>query len=396
MSKSVSKNVSEAMPEALDLLKTPFYQFHINNNAKMVPFAGYDLPVHYEMGIKQEHLHTRSDVGLFDVSHMGQAELVAKDYKTSAHALEAIVPSDVLGLKPQHMRYSVLLNGSGGIEDDMMITHRINGDGRSVVGLVVNGARKSHDYDLIAAHLPKDVELKILEDRALLALQGPEAEKVIAIWCGQAVGMPYMSEIETRFFDVPCRISRCGYTGEDGFEISMKQDDASRVMKMLLSYPEVRLIGLGARDSLRLEAGFCLYGHDIDDTISPIEADLAWIINKRRRADGGFLGEERILSELTAGPPQKRVGLLPLGTGAPAREGAQLFDEAGTLIGHITSGAFGPSINTPIAMGYVALNFSKLGTIVQVEVRGKRAPWQVVDLPFVPYKTYKTKQPTRH
>jgi len=396
MSKSVSKNLPDGMPQDSDLLKTPFYQFHINNDARMVPFAGYEMPLHYEMGIKQEHLYTRSNVGVFDVSHMGQAELVAQDYKSCAHALEAIVPSDVLGLKPQQMRYSVLLNCSGGIEDDLIITHRVRSDGHSVVGLVVNGARKSHDYDLIAAHLPNDVELKILEERALLAIQGPEAEKVMAIWCSHAVAMPYMSEIETHFFDVPCRVSRCGYTGEDGFEISMKQDDAGRIIKMLLSYPDLRLIGLGARDSLRLEAGFCLYGHDIDNTLSPIEADLGWIMNKRRRIDGSFLGEERILNELKNGPSKQRVGLLPQGSGAPAREGAQLFDEAGTLIGYITSGAFGPSVNTPIAMGYVALDFAKLGTVVQVEVRGKRAPWQVVDLPFVPYKTYKTKRPVQH
>ena len=379
-----------------DLLKTALYDLHIENGAKIVPFAGYSMPLHYELGIKQEHLYCRETVGLFDVSHMGQAELIAKDYDTAAKALEAIVPGEILKLKPQRMRYSVLLNESGGIEDDLMITHRLRDDETSCIGLVVNAARKVQDYAYISSHLPDGVELKILDDRSLLALQGPKAEEIIAIWCADAVGMPYMSEIETTFFDVPCRVARCGYTGEDGFELSLPSQEAERVMKMLLSYPEMKLIGLGARDSLRLEAGFCLYGHDIDETTSPIEADLAWILGKRRRTDGGFLGAERILAELNQGAAKRRVGLLPQGKVAPAREGALLFDEQGTQIGVITSGGFAPSVGSPIAMGYLSSDFSKLGTIVQVEVRGKRSPWQVTDLPFVPYKTYKAKQPTQH
>ncbi len=379
-----------------DLLKTPFYDLHLENGAKMVPFAGYSMPLQYKMGIRQEHLYCRSHVGLFDVSHMGQVELIADDYDTAAQALEAIVPADVVKLKPGHLRYSVIMNGSGGIEDDLIITHRIQKDGRSVVGLVINAARKSHDIALISAHMPEVVEVKTLEDRALLALQGPLAEEVISVWCEDAVGMPYMSEIDTKFFDVPCRVSRCGYTGEDGFELSLPNDQADRVMKMLLSYPEVQLIGLGARDSLRLEAGFCLYGHDIDDTISFIEADLGWIMNKRRRQQANFLGAERILEELENGPAKRRVGLLPQGSGAPAREGALLFDDEGIQIGVITSGGFGPNVNSPVAMGYVASQFSKLGTIIHVEVRGKRTPWQVTDLPFVPYKTFKAKHPTTH
>lgn len=384
------------MSQDSDLLKTQLYDLHVENGAKMVPFAGYLMPVQYEMGIKAEHLHCREFVGLFDVSHMGQAELVAEDYETAAKALEMIVPGDVINLKANRMRYSVLMNGSGGIEDDLMITHRTRGDGENVVGLVVNAGRKAFDYDLIRAHLPQGVQLNILDNRSLLAIQGPEAMKAMAIWCAQASTMPYMSEIETSFFDVPCRISRCGYTGEDGFEISIPSSEAARIMKMLISYPEMKLIGLGARDSLRLEAGFCLYGHDIDDTRSFVEADLNWIINKRRRVDGGFLGEERILQQLKDGPAKRRVGLMPDGKTSPAREGALLFDEAGTQIGIITSGGFGPSIGSPIAMGYVASEFSKLGTAIYVEVRGKRAIWHVTDMPFVPYKTYKAKQPTQH
>lgn len=270
------------MSDQNELKKTAFHDLHVEHDAKMVGFAGYSMPLHYEMGIKQEHLYCRDTVGLFDVSHMGQAELIAEDYETAAKALEKIVPGDVLKLKPERLRYSVLLNEKGGIEDDLMITHRIQEDGSHVVGLVVNAGRKTHDYAYISAYLPDDVDFKILDDRSLLALQGPDAEKIMAVWCGEAVGMPYMSEIETNFFDAPCRVSRCGYTGEDGFELSLLNDDAGRVAKMLMSHPDVELIGLGARDSLRLEAGFCLYGHDINTTTSPIEADLSWIMNKRR------------------------------------------------------------------------------------------------------------------
>lgn len=384
------------MSQDPDLLKTALYDVHLQHGAKMVDFAGYSMPVHYEMGIKDEHLYCRQQVGLFDVSHMGQAELIAKDYETAARALEGLVPGDVLHLKPGGMRYSVLMNGSGAIEDDLMITHRVRDDGSSVVGLVVNGARKTHDYAFISAHLPDDVDLKILDGRSLLALQGPLAEQVMAVWCGAAVGMPYMSEIETTFFNVPCRVSRCGYTGEDGFELSLASSSAVDVMKMLISYDEVELIGLGARDSLRLEAGFCLYGHDIDDTTSFVEADLNWIINKRRRSEGGFLGEKRILTELEHGPAKRRVGFLPQGSAAPAREGALIFDESGVQIGNITSGGFSPSLNSPIAMGYVASDYSSLGKVVEIEVRGRRWPWHIIDLPFVPYKTYKSKPPTKH
>jgi len=384
------------MSEQNDLKKTVFHDLHVNNGAKMVEFAGYSMPLHYEMGIKQEHIYCRETVGLFDVSHMGQAELLAEDYETAARALEQIVPGDVLNLKEGRLRYSVLLNNNGGIEDDLMITHRIQEDGSHIVGLVVNAGRKIHDYAYISSYLPDDVDFKILDDRSLLALQGPEAEKVMAIWCGQSVGMPYMSEIDTTFFDVPCRVSRCGYTGEDGFEISLAHEDAYRVAEMLMSYPEVELIGLGARDSLRLEAGFCLYGHDIDTATTPIEADLSWIMNKRRRQEGGFLGDKVILEQLANGPSKRRVGLLPDGPAAPAREGAKLFNEQEEEIGMITSGGFGPTIGGPVAMGYVTVPHAKLGTEILVEVRGRKSPWRVTDLPFTPYKTYKAKQPTTH
>ena len=362
------------MSEQNDLKKTVFYDLHVNNGAKMVEFAGYSMPLHYEMGIKQEHIYCRETVGLFDVSHMGQAELLAEDYETAARALEKIVPGDVLSLKEERLRYSVLLNETGGIEDDLMITHRIQEDGSHVVGLVVNAGRKFHDYAYISSFLPDDVDFKILDDRSLLALQGPEAEKVMAIWCGQSVGMPYMSEIDTTFFDVPCRVSRCGYTGEDGFEISLAKADANRVAEMLLSYPEVELIGLGARDSLRLEAGFCLYGHDIDTATTPIEADLSWIMNKRRRQEGGFLGDNVILEQLANGPAKRRVGLLPDGPAAPAREGAKLFNKAEEEIGMITSGGFGPTIGGPVPWDMSQPLLLSLGQKFLLKLGGESLP----------------------
>lgn len=384
------------MSEQNELKQTAFHDLHLEHGAKMVEFAGYSMPLYYEKGIKQEHLYCRETVGLFDVSHMGQAELIAENYETAARALEKIVPGDVLNLKPERLRYSVLLNEQGGIEDDLMITHRVQADGTHIVGLVVNAGRKSHDYAYISSYLPDEVDFKILDDRQLLALQGPDAEKIMAVWCGEAVGMPYMSEIDTNFFDVPCRVSRCGYTGEDGFELSIANEDASRVAKMLMSHPDVELIGLGARDSLRLEAGFCLYGHDIDTSITPIEADLSWIMNKRRRQEGGFLGDTVILNQVANSPSKRRVGLLPGGPAAPAREGAKLFNEQMQEIGVVTSGGFGPTIGGPVAMGYVTLPHDQLGTSIFVEVRGRKSLWRVTDLPFTPYRTYNAKRPTQH
>lgn len=391
------KTETRPQSDPSDYARTVFYEQHLEQGGKMVPFAGYMMPIQYELGIKQEHIYCREHVGLFDVSHMGQAELVADDFDQAAEALEAIVPGEILKLKEGRMRYSVLLNEAGGIEDDLMITHRVKSDGSSVIGLVVNAARKAHDYDYINTQLEEfGVRVEPHEDRSLLALQGPEAEKIMAIWCGDAVGMPYMSEIETSFYDVPCRVARCGYTGEDGFEISMLTKDALRISTMLLSYPDMKMIGLGARDSLRLEAGFCLYGHDITEETSPIEANLGWIIGKRRREEGGFHGEGRILNELNKGPLTRRVGLLPKGASAPAREGAVVYDSDGNQIGVVTSGGFGPTVGGPVAMGYVADGFSRLGTTVLVEVRGKRYEWQVTDMPFTPYRTYKAKKPTQH
>lgn len=384
------------MSDILDCKQTALFDIHAQNGAKIVPFAGYQMPLQYEMGIAKEHLYCREKVGLFDVSHMGQAELISENFETSAEALERIVPGDLLSLRPGRLRYTVLLNEKGGIEDDLMVTHRIRDDGSSVLGLVVNAARKSHDYAYISAFLEEDVELKINDECALIALQGPDAEKIMAIWCAEAVSMPYMNEISTTFFDIPCRVSRSGYTGEDGFEISVPEKQVERLVTMLLSHDDVKLIGLGARDSLRLEAGFCLYGHDINEEISPVEANLSWIIGKRRKRDGGFLGDALIINELENGPQKRRVGLLPVTRSAPAREGAEIFDQEGKKIGAVTSGGFGPTLNGPIAMGYVKSQYSSLGTKVEIEIRGKRYEWRVTDLPFTPYRTKAAKKPTKH
>ena len=382
--------------EHSELKRTALYDIHIANGATMVPFCGYQLPLQYERGIKEEHLYCRSVVGLFDVSHMGQAEIIGDDFYSAAYALEKIVPSNIANLKPNQMRYTVLLNEEGGIEDDLIVTHRIKMDGSSRLGLVVNAARRSHDYAYISSALEDDLEFKIEDDRALIALQGPDAAKIMAIWCGSAIELPYMREIETTFFDVPCRVSRSGYTGEDGFEISMLEGDVVRVTEMLLSHGDVKLIGLGARDSLRLEAGFCLYGHDIDDKTTPVEASLEWIIGKQRQAEMDFIGAHHIVSQLENGPKRRRVGLLPVTRSAPAREGALIFNLEGKEIGRVTSGAFGPSVDGPIAMGYVSAQYSQLGNIAEIEIRDRRYKWRVSDLPFTPSRTVAKSKITKH
>ncbi len=382
--------------EHTDLKRTALFDIHVKNGGSLVPFAGYQMPLQYNMGIKDEHLYCRSKVGLFDVSHMGQAEIVGADFETAALALERVVPGNIINLKPVSYRYTVLLNETGGIEDDLMVTHRVDGEGNSLLGLVVNAARKTHDYAYISAFLDDEMELKIDDERALIALQGPDAEKIMAIWCGAGVNLPYMHETATSFFDVPCRVSRAGYTGEDGFEISLLNQDVVRVVEMLLSHDDVKLIGLGARDSLRLEAGFCLYGHDINETTTPVEASLEWVIGKRRRREGGFIGDEIILPQLEKGPERRRVGLIPVTRSAPARENALIFSQEGDEIGGVTSGGFGPTVNGPIAMGYVKNSLAQLGTIVDVEIRGKRYQWRVSDLPFTPYRTKAQTKVTKH
>ncbi|PKQ04501.1 MAG: glycine cleavage system protein T [Alphaproteobacteria bacterium HGW-Alphaproteobacteria-12] len=371
---------------ATDILNlTPLHALHVALGAKMVPFAGYDMPVQYPGGVLAEHLHTREAAGLFDVSHMGQAWLTGPDHATVAAAIEALVPGDILGLAPHAIRYTLLLNGRGGIIDDLMVT-RSGEDGR--LFLVVNAACKDGDFAHIETHLPKGVELIRIEDRALIALQGPKAAAVLARFAPEAAGQDFMTGVEMNIGGFPCLVSRSGYTGEDGYEISIPNADAVALTKKLLAEPDVKPIGLGARDSLRLEAGLCLYGHDIDETTTPVEGGLTWTIARRRREDANFPGAKIILAQIANGAPRKRAGLLPEGK-APAREGTEITDASGRKIGIVTSGGYGPSAGGPIAMGYVETAHAQIGTEVELMVRGKGRPAKVAAMPFVEKRVYR-------
>jgi len=376
-------NAPRAAPAPL--LKTPLHSLHVARGGRMVPFAGYEMAVQYADGILAEHNHVRDQAGLFDVSHMGQAFLVGADHETVARALETLVPADIVNLAPGRQRYTQFTNEEGGILDDLMVTRSADPAEDGVLFLVVNAATKEADYAHLAAHLPAGVRLIRADHRALIAVQGPMARQAVGRHCPEAVPMPFMSAITTRFDGIDCHISRSGYTGEDGYEISCKATRVRAIAERLLSEPSVKLIGLGARDSLRLEAGLCLYGHDIDTTTSPVEAALTWSIQKRRRAEGGFPGAERIQREIADNPPRVRVGIKPDGR-APAREGTEIRSIAGEPIGKVTSGGFGPTVNGPIAMGYVENGFVEPGTNVQLIVRGKELAASVVALPFVPHR----------
>src|SRR4051812_22312140 len=374
-----------AQDAPVPLKRTPLHSLHVSRAARMVPFAGYDMPVQYADGIIGEHTHTRTQAGLFDVSHMGQAFLVGADHETVARALEALVPGDIVGLAPGRQRYTQLTDDSGGILDDLMVTRSADPAEDGVLMLVVNAATKEPDCVHIAAHLPAGVRLIRADHRALIAVQGPAAVRAVGRHCPEAVGMQFMSAITTRFDGIDCHISRSGYTGEDGYEISCKATRVRAIAERLLSELAVKLIGLGARDSLRLEAGLCLYGHDIDTTTSPVEAALTWSIQKRRRTGGGFPGAERIQREIAEQPARVRVGIKPEGR-APAREGTEIRSIAGEPIGKVTSGGFGPTVNGPISMGYVENGFAEPGTGVQLMVRGKELAASIVALPFVPHR----------
>jgi aminomethyltransferase len=366
-----------------DLNRTPLYEFHVALGAKMVPFAGYEMPVQYPPGVMKEHLHTRAAAGLFDVSHMGQVMLTSPEgFEALALALESIVPVDVLGLKSARQRYGIFTDETGGILDDLMISN--TGDG---LFLVVNAACKAEDIAHLNATLPDHVTVTEITDRALLALQGPMAERALARLVPQVAELKFMDSVRITVDAVEWWISRSGYTGEDGFEISVPADLAVKIAEKLVAMEEVEPIGLGARDSLRLEAGLCLYGHDIDTTTSPVEGNIAWAMQKVRRSGGaragGFPGAARILNELDSGATRKRVGLLPQGR-APMREGTPLFASADSTdqIGVITSGGFGPSVERPVAMGYLPSAYSVDGTEVFAELRGKRLPVTVAPMPF--------------
>jgi aminomethyltransferase len=360
------------------------YELHRARGAKMVPFAGYEMPVQYPAGIIAEHLHTRAQAGLFDVSHMGQIRLRGAE---AARALEALVPGDLQALMPRQMRYTLLLNDRGGILDDLMAT-RVPEEAGDGLMLVVNAACKEADLAHLRAHLDRAVAIEPQFERALLALQGPAAAAVLARFAAGVERMAFMSAAEASIAGTPCSITRSGYTGEDGFEISVSAEQAAGIAERLLGEPEVMPIGLGARDTLRLEAGLCLYGHDIDETTTPIEAGLAWTIGKRRRAEAGFPGAAMILRQLAEGTARRRVGIRPDGR-APAREGTAVIDPAGQRIGTVTSGGFGLSVGAPIAMGYVDAAHAAEGSALSLIVREVARPAHVSRLPFVPTRYYR-------
>lgn len=363
------------------LKRTVLFDLHNEFGAKIVPFAGWEMPVQFSAGVLREHLSTRSEAGLFDVSHMGQVILRGPNV---AEALEHLVPVDVIGLKEGRQRYAMFTTETGGIIDDLMITNK--GDH---FYLVVNAGRYDVDLAHMRANLP-GIEITPLPNRALIALQGPQAVDALARLNPAAAQMRFMSHAEMQLAGAECWVSRSGYTGEDGFEISVPEEEAAKLAHALFATDMVHPIGLGARDSLRLEAGLCLYGNDITEDTSPVEANLAWAIQKARRTggarEGGFPGAERILHELDEGPARLRVGLLPEGR-APMRAHTKLFasEDATDPVGEVTSGAFGPSVEGPISMGYLPTELAKTGTQIWGEVRGKRLPATVADLPFHPH-----------
>ncbi|WP_137125530.1 glycine cleavage system aminomethyltransferase GcvT [Roseomonas sp. HF4] len=359
------------------LLDTPLASLHRELGGRMVPFAGYAMPVQYPAGIMQEHLHCRAAAALFDVSHMGQAELVGEG---AAAALERVTPADVQILKPGRQKYGLLTMAEGGILDDFMVANM--GDR---LFLVVNASRKHVDLPYIESVLPAGVSLRPLPDRALIALQGPQAVAAIATLAPGIAALSFMGVGAFTIAGVPALVSRSGYTGEDGVEVSVPADQAEAFARALLALPGVAPAGLGARDSLRLEAGLCLYGNDIDETTSPVEATLTWTIGKRRRMEWNFPGAERVREELASGTTRLRVGIRPEGR-QPARGHTPVHAPGGAAIGEVTSGGFGPSINGPVAMGYVARDHAADGTALDLMVRGKAVPARVAPMPFVPHR----------
>ena len=366
------------------LKKTPLYELHCELGAKLTEFAGYEMPVHYSLGILGEHQHTRTKAGLFDVSHMGQVILRGRSYQETALALERAIPMDVLSLDVGRQRYGFLTTSKGGILDDLLFSNR--GDH---IFVVLNAACKVSDIVHLRTLLEPDISIEEIKDRALIALQGPASEAVLSEFNSQITTMKFMDVETLSIAGTECWVSRSGYTGEDGFEISIPASAAELVTKSILSKEEVEFIGLGARDSLRLEAGLCLYGHDINEATTPVEAALAWAIQKARRTNGkragGFMGSEVIAQQLEDGTDKKRVGFLPQ-TRAPMREGIEIFatETSKKVVGKITSGGFSPSLGYPIAMGYISSEFANSEDNLFGELRGKRIPVKVAKTPFVP------------
>jgi aminomethyltransferase len=366
-----------------DLKRTALYELHVAHGGKMVPFAGYEMPVQYPAGILTEHNHTRAKASIFDVSHMGQIALRGADPST---ALETLVPGDIAGLAPGRMRYTMFTNETGGILDDLMVTNV-----GEYLFLVVNAACKDSDIAHLKDRLPGGIEVEILDNRSLIALQGPAAAAIMARYAPGADTMPFMTALPFEIDGSRLAVTRSGYTGEDGYEISIPSDAALRITELFLSAKDVEFAGLGARDSLRLEAGLCLYGHDIDETTTPVEAALTWSIGKRRRAAGGFPGDTVIKQQIADGVARKRVGILPDGK-APAREGTGITDADGAPIGTVTSGGFGPSVEGPVAMGYVDIAHATTDTPVNLVVRGQPRPGRIAPMQFVPNRYYREQE----
>lgn len=371
-----------------DLLKTALYDRHVAAGGRMVEFGGYALPVQYA-GIVAEHNHTREAASLFDVSHMGQVVITGPDHNSTIAALEALTPADLASLAPGQMRYTVLLNDEGGIEDDLIVTRPAEGqEPDGVMYMVVNAARKNHDVEFIRAKAPADVAFDLRDDIALIALQGPRAAEVLAKHSDIAGKLGFMQAGPAVVGGIAVNVSRSGYTGEDGFELSVANEDAPALFDLLVADPLVEPAGLGARDSLRLEAGLCLYGHDMIDTVDPVSASLLFAIGKRRRTEGGFTGADAVLERLAKGAKDKRVGVRFEGR-QPVREGAELVDASGTVIGKITSGTFAPTAQASIAMGYVPAAMAKEGEPVTAMVRGKPIAGTIAKMPFVPQRYYR-------
>ena len=357
----------------MEIQKTALYEYHKSLGAKFVPFAGYQMPVQYTSGIVEEHKLTRSKAGLFDVSHMGQ--LFIEGNADLSVELEKIIPTDLKNIKPNQSKYSFLMNANGGIYDDLIVTKVKNG-----FNVILNAACKENDYKIFQDALSNKFNLTLYKDLSLIALQGPKAVEILESVTQGVSYLKFMNGNNFSYLENKIYITRSGYTGEDGFEISLSNKIVEKFVKVLVS-KGAKLIGLGARDTLRLEAGLCLYGHDINETTSPVEANLKWAISKRRRKEGGFLGYNKIKSNINGKLSRLRVGIKPLGK-IIAREGAKIFSINKNEIGAITSGTFGPSVNGSIAMGYVKYDFAKPGTKILLEVRGKKYEASVTQLPF--------------
>lgn len=364
------------------LLTTPLHELHLELGAKMVPFAGYDMPVQYASGIIQEHLHTRQHAGFFDVSHMGQIQVTGI---TAAADLEALLPIDLDSLVINHQRYSLLTNESGGVRDDLMVCRT----GEESFLLIVNAACKSDDLAYLTSKASLGTSVELLDGRALLALQGPKSADVMTALAPELKNLSFMQATEVDIAGYPCFVTRSGYTGEDGFEISLSDAEALNLSRVLLDFAQVEMVGLGARDSLRLEAGLCLYGHELSEQISPIEAGLNWVVAASRRDGagkaGGFPGAEQILQQISGKPRWKRVGLRSQER-APIRAGTKLVSSNGETVGEVTSGSYSPLSEAAIAMAYVSPELTEPGTVLAASVRGKERPLEVVDLPFVPHR----------